>query len=140
MGSLTNTMENRVVNHLFGATALTNPATHYYALFTSDPSESASGTEVSTGSWTNYVRIAVTNNTTSYGTDTSDGLKANAIEIDFGTATTTGNITVSAIGIFDASSGGNLLYYHVFTDDVIVQNGNDVTVPVGSFDIDFSAM
>lgn len=139
MGSLTNYMENALVNLYFGGTAFSNPGTHYFALFTADPTESSSGTEVSTGSWTNYARIAVTNNTTNYGTDTSNGLKANAVAINFGTATTTGDINVSAIGAFDASSGGNLLFYHVFTNDVVVQNGNDVTVPVGDFDVDFSA-
>lgn len=139
MGSLTDYMENKLVNLYFGGTAYSNPGTHYFALFTADPTDSTGGTEVSTGSWTNYARISVTNNTTNYGSDTSNGTKSNATAIDFGTATTTGNINVSAIGAFDASSGGNLLFYHVFTDDVVVQNGNDVVVQVGDFDIDFSA-
>ena len=49
--SFSNYLENKILLHVFGATPYTAPATLYVALFTSDPGEGGTGTEVSGGSY-----------------------------------------------------------------------------------------
>ncbi len=53
--SFSNTFETHVLNYVFTATSVTRPTAWYLALFTSNPAEDASGTEVST-SGTAYAR------------------------------------------------------------------------------------
>lgn len=126
--SKTDFMENALLNHVFGNTAYTAPATLYVALFTAAPSDAGGGTEVSTANWTNYARAAVTNNTTNFPA-ASAGSKSNGTSISFGTAATTGNIAVTHFAIFDAASAGNMLRWG--TCSATVANGNTVSIAAG---------
>ena len=85
---------------LKGATAY-NVATAYLALFINDPTDAGTGTECS---WTNYARQAM-----SFGT-ISGGSVSNDVAIDF-PAVVGDAVTITHIGIYDASSGGNLLWH-----------------------------
>ena len=49
--SFSNYLENKVMLHVFGGTSYTAPATLYVGLYTSDPGEGDTGTEVSGGSY-----------------------------------------------------------------------------------------
>ena len=44
-------LENKVVGHVFGGSAYTAPSTLYVALYTSAPSDTGGGTEVSGGAY-----------------------------------------------------------------------------------------
>lgn len=99
-------LENKVLDHIFGATAYTAPATIYMALFTATPADSGGGTEVSGGA---YARAAITNNTTNWPA-ASGGVKSNGTTVTFPTSTAAwGNVT--HFGFYDASTAGNLLYF-----------------------------
>lgn len=105
MGAMSDYLETAILNAVFRNTAFTSPATVYVALYTSDPTEADSGTEVSGGS---YARKAVT-----FGAPTQVGGKAtisNSAEVAFTVATASWG-TVSHIGIRSALTAGNLLYY-----------------------------
>lgn len=90
-----------VINHFLRNTSQTSPATVYAALFTVAPTVSGGGTEVTGGS---YARTAVT-----FGAPAS-GVSTNSAPVNFPAATAPWG-TVVAVGIFDASTGGNLLYF-----------------------------
>lgn len=124
-GSKSDYLENAILDHVLGGGNYTRPATVYVALYTAAPSDSGGGTEVGTGTWTNYARVAVTNNSTNFPA-ASGGSKSNGTAIDFGTATTSGSVTVVAVGIFDASTSGNLLYWADLTTNKTVSNGDPV--------------
>ena len=49
--SFSNFLETKVLGHVFGATAYTAAGTLYLALFTSNPAEDGSGTEVTGGAY-----------------------------------------------------------------------------------------
>jgi len=49
MAGLTNYLEDKIMNHVFGSTTFTKPTNYYVGLLTATPSDSAAGTEV-TGS------------------------------------------------------------------------------------------
>ena len=101
MSELSNHLENKFLEiTLKGATAY-NVTTAYLALFSTDPTDAGSGTECS---WTNYARQAMTFGTVSGGSVSSSGT------ITF-PAVVGSNVTITHIGIYDASSVGNLLYH-----------------------------
>jgi len=101
MSELSNHLENKFLEiTLKGGTAY-NVATPYLALFSTDPTDAGSGTECS---WTNYARQAMTFGAVSNGTVSSSGT------ITF-PAVVGATLTITHIGIYDASSSGNLLYH-----------------------------
>ena len=122
--SFSNYLETKILDHVFGGTAYTAPSTLYVALFTSDPGDGDSGTEVSGGG---YTRQTVTF-TTSGATTSNDS----AVEY----ATATANYgTVSHIGIYDASSAGNLLAHASLTSAKTIETGDVFRIPAGDLDI-----
>jgi len=124
--SFSNTFETHVLNYVFTATSVTRPTAWYLALFTSDPAEDASGTEVST-SGTAYARqsaaFTVSGNTAS-----------NSAAIEFPTATASYG-TVSHVGVFTASSGGDLIAYAALSSSKAIDTGDVFRVPSGDLDI-----
>lgn len=102
MSNATDYLENEVLDHVLGKGTrdFTSPANLYIGLFTAvADAETGSVTEVSGGS---YARTAVTFNTASGGNATNNG------DVDFPTATADWG-TVTHIGIYDASTSGNLM-------------------------------
>lgn len=132
-GSFSDFLEAELLDHVFGDSAYTAPGTLYIALFTAAPSDSGGGTEVTGGS---YARVAVTNNTTNWpnATGTSPTSKANGTVITFPTATANWG-TVVAFGIFDASSGGNLIAWADLTTNKTINSSDTASFGVGSLTI-----
>ena len=103
MAGLTNYLEDKIMNHVFGSTTFTKPTNYYVGLLTATPSDSAAGTEVSGGSYARQVcAFTIT------GTGTAQA--ANTSAITFPTATADWGI-VGWIGIYDAVSGGELVAF-----------------------------
>lgn len=122
--SFSNYLENKVLLHVFGATAYTAPATLYVALFTSDPGEGGTGTEVSGGS---YARQTATFTVTG-------ALATNTAAIEFPTATASwGTVTYAAI--YDAASGGNLLASGGLATSKTIASGDVLRIPASNLNI-----
>jgi hypothetical protein len=96
------------------------------ALFTSNPAEDASGTEVST-SGTAYARQSAT-------FTVSGNTASNSGAIEFPTATANYG-TVSHVGVYDASSGGNLIAYAALSTSKVIETGDVFRVPDGDLDV-----
>lgn len=116
-GSKSDYLELALLNLVLGASAYSAPGMLYVALYTVAPTDSGGGMEVSGGS---YARQSVTNNLTNWP---SANPKQNANAITFTQATADWG-TVVAFGIFDAASGGNLLYWGDLTASKSVENGD----------------
>jgi len=130
MGSKSDYLENKVLDHVLRVSSFTVPAANYVALYTVTPSDAGGGTEVSTGVWTNYARKSATFNAASGGATSNSNL------VDFGTATISGGApTVVAFGLLDASTSGNLLYWGALAVNKTINNGDPVTIPIGDLDI-----
>lgn len=127
MSAAADYLENAILNHIFGGPDFARPATLYFALFTSAPTDAGGGTEVSGGS---YARAAVTNNATNFPA-AAGGQKTNGTVITFAQATAPWG-TILAFGIFDALSGGNLLFWATLTTGVTIGTGSVYSIPVGS--------
>ena len=129
-GSMTDYLENAVLNLLLGNVSYSVPATVYFALYTTAPGETGGGTEVTGGS---YTRVAVTNNTTNFAT-VSNSTKRNSTAINFPTATADWG-TVVAVGIFDALSAGNLLFYSTLDQNKVISNGDSASFSINAITI-----
>ena len=125
--SFSNTFETHVLNYVFTATSVTRPTAWYLALFTTNPAEDASGTEVS-ASGTAYARQSASF-TVSGNTATTSAA------IEFPEATGSGFGTVTHVGVFDASSSGNLIAYSALSASKAIAAGDVFRVPAGDFDL-----
>ena len=114
MSALSNYLENALLDAVLNNTSYTSPTTTYVGLFTSDPTDAGSGTEVSGGS---YARTAASFGAASSGTSTNDA------DITFPQAT--GNWgTVTHFGLYDASTAGNLLVHGALTNSKAIESGD----------------
>ena len=129
-GSFSNFLELELLDHVWGNSAYSVPATLYIALFTIAPTDAGAGTECSGGS---YARVAVTNNVTNWP-NAADGAKANGADFSFVTATGDWGTCV-AMGIFDALTNGNLLAWADLTASKDVASGDTAKFPTGNIDI-----
>lgn len=115
----TNTERNAILDHMFGGVAHSAVATWYLALFTSMPSVTGGGTEVTGGS---YGRVSVTNNATNFPAAVA-GVKSNGVDIVFAPATA-GWGTVVGFGWFDALTGGVLRHFAALGTPKLVNNAD----------------
>ncbi len=132
MPAMSNYLENAVIDQLLRGQPYSPPANLYIALFTAAPTAGGGGTEVSGGG---YARAAVPSSLASWagtqgaGTTVASsgtsGQTSNNAQISFPTPTAAWG-TVVAMGIFDAASGGNLLFFGNLTQSQVVGQGNPV--------------
>ena len=125
MAEMSNYLENALINATLRNTSYTSPAAVYLALYTSDPTDADSGTEVSGGS---YARQAIT-----FGAP-SNGVSTNSAAIEFPQATGSWG-TVGWIGIEDASTGGNLLYHTALDTSKTIESGDIFKIAIGSLSV-----
>lgn len=134
---------DQTLNQLvFGDTAYTILGTYYVALSTTTPTQAKGATtpywnftEPSAGA---YARVAVTNNTTNWvaaGTQPSAGQEqTNGTAITYPAATASWG-TVTYAGIFDASTGGNLLAYGALTTSQTINSGDTASFAANALTI-----
>jgi hypothetical protein len=127
--ALSNYLENKLVDHILRATPYPMPAMVCVALFVATPSDAGGGTEVSGGS---YARVAVGPSTSAWtatqggtagASSGTNGTSANAADVPFPSPTANWGL-VSHFGIFDAITGGNLLFWAALTPAQTVNGGD----------------
>lgn len=123
--SFSNNAENLVLQWALTAGAVTRPSAWYVALFTADPTDADTGTEVTGGS---YARTAVTFSVTGNAATNTGGVEFPAATASWG--------TVSHIGVYDASTGGNLIFHSALTTAKTITDGDVFRIPVN--DLDFT--
>ena len=125
MSEMSNYLENALVNATLRNTTYTSPAAVYAALFTTDPTDAGTGTEVSGGS---YARTAIT-----FGSP-SNGVTTNSADVTFPTCTAAWG-TVTHMGIYDASTSGNLLYHTPLDASKTVDSGDIFKISSGNLSV-----
>ena len=128
MAEISNYLETKLIDLILRNTAFTTPGTVYVALYTSNPTDADSGTEVATGS---YARQSVAFSAP------SNGATSNSSDITFPTATADwGTITHAAI--HDAVSSGNMLFHSALTSSKVVDDGDTFKINSTDLDIDIA--
>ena len=124
--ALTDTYETILLKFLLTTDSVTRPTNWYVGLYASgnQPSDSSAGTELSGNA---YARQSVTFSVTG-NSGTNSG------SITFPTATASWG-TITYAGIFDASTGGNLIAYSqlgaskvIDTNDILQISNNSLTL------------
>jgi hypothetical protein len=123
--SMSDYLENALLNAVLRNTPYTSPSQVYVALFTSDPTDAGTGTEVSGGG---YARQPVTFNAP------SNGQVTNAADILFPIATASWG-TVTHVGIYDAVTGGNLLFHGALTTSKTISANDQLKIAAGDLSI-----
>ena len=125
MAEMSNFLENALINATLRNTSYTSPAAVYIGLYTSDPTDANTGTEVSGGS---YTRTAVTMGAP------SNGVSTNTAAVEFPQASGSWG-TVGWIGILDASSSGNLLYHTPLDTSKTISSGDIFKIAIGGLSV-----
>lgn len=131
--SLSNYTENELLDHLLGKGTrdFSSPTTLAVALFTA-----LTGTESTTDeptftevSGNGYARTAVTFGAASLGS------ASNSADVTFPTANGGDFGTITHIGVYDATSGGNLLFYGALTVSKTVQDGDTFEIKASNLTV-----
>ncbi len=125
-GSKSTYLANAILDHMLGGPDYARPATVYVGIFTTAPSAGGVGGVEATGG--GYARIAVTNNSTNFPAS-SNGIKYNGVAFTWASFTASMG-TFNAIGIFDASTGGNLLRWGPLSSPRTVNSGEGFQIPI----------
>ena len=128
MAEMSNHLENALINATLRGTSFTAPSAVYVALFTSDPTDAGTGTEVSGGG---YARQTVT-----FGAP-SNGATVNNAAVEFPQATSNWG-TIGWLGLYDAASSGNLLYHTALTTAKTIDTGDIFKFATSSISVTLS--
>lgn len=119
MASLSDYLEDALLDHVLSNTGYTSPTTVYLALFSDATADDGTGTEATGGS---YARQAVAFDAA------ANGLAANSGAITF-SSMPAGTWTHAAI--YDASSGGNMLLHAALSSSQTTGAGDAVNFNPG---------
>jgi hypothetical protein len=125
MSAMSDYLENKVLDHVLANTTYVSPTTVYIGLSTGSFADDNSGTEL-TGN--GYARQSM-----AFDAAVS-GATDNTSNVDFPAATASWG-TVSHYGLFDASTGGNLLIHGAFTASKAIGTGDVLRISAGELDI-----
>lgn len=135
--------ENKLVDHVFRGQAFSAPSSLFLGLLTAAPTDAGGGTECTGG---DYARAEVACSTTNWsgtqgaGTTAASsgtsGTISNNIAITFPLPTANWG-TVVAVGIYDASTAGNLIAWGAVSPSKTISNG-DAAPQFAAGDFQFS--
>ena len=126
--SLSNAIETHTLKYLLTTDSVTRPTTWHVALCTTDPTDTALGTEVTGGSYARQtVAFTVSGNTAT-----------NSADIEFPEATANYSGTVVAVMIMPGLTGGtasDMIVHAQLTTDKSISTGDIFRIPQGDLEI-----
>ena len=125
MAAMSDYLKNATLNATLRGQAWVAPTTVYLALYTSDPTPAKTGTEVNGGA---YARKSITFNAP------NNGVAVSSLDVLFAVATASWG-TVTHIGILDAATNGNLLYYGALTNTKTIASADQLKIAAGDVSI-----
>jgi hypothetical protein len=139
MSQMSDYLENKLVDHIFRGYTYSLPSSIYVGLHTASPTD-AGGNEVSGNA---YARAGLapsasnwqsTNGTTSGPSTGTGGQTQNAGTITFPVPTASWG-SVTHFGIYDALSGGNLLFWAALAVPKTINQGDTVSFAGGTLTV-----
>ncbi len=129
MAAMTQYLKDKLVKHVLLNTSYSSPATVYLALFTTPPTATGGGTEVTGGS---YARLSVSADL-AFGA-TGSGTVSNDADL---TITGMPACTVVGAAIMDASTSGNMLVFMPASTPRTFTAGQSATVATSDLVVTF---
>lgn len=124
--SLSNYGEQALGNWIRGNANMPATATPYIALFSTDPGDNNTGTEITTQVRSGG-RIAVTL------ASPTDGVMSNSAEINFGNSEN--DVLITHFGIYDAQTSGNLIASGALATPKSIDTGDQVNWAAGALTV-----
>lgn len=113
-GAASDYLENALINSTLRGASFPTPNALFLALFTADPTDANIVANEVTGAWYERQDITGGGNINSGFTSPSNGVTTNAKVLTF-PPVTDAQVTITHYGIYDASTGGNLLIHGAMT-------------------------
>jgi hypothetical protein len=131
MGSISDYLEDKLLDHVFKTTAFSQPAGIFVALSTADPTDDGSGIAEPSGG--GYARVQSDNwdVAASRATENTDTITFPAATDNWG--------TITHFAIFDAITSGNMLAHGALSASQAVTPGNIVSFSAGGIDVSVTA-
>lgn len=145
MSAMSDYLENKLIDHVFRGQSYSTPVL-YVGLLTAAPSDAGGGTEVSGNAYARVKAAAGASQAlTDWKSTQNDNLASsgtggnttNTNAVNFPTPTGTWG-TVTHFGIYDALTGGNLLFWGSLTIAKTINQSDTVTFPAASLSITFA--
>lgn len=121
MSAMTDYLEGEIIKHIFRTGSFTKPSVLAIGLFTVAPTDAGGGTEVTGGSYARVQRDPLDANWEAPAG--GNGRTRNVADMVFPAPTANWGQVV-AWAIFDATSGGNMLFHHTLATPKTVNNGD----------------
>ena len=121
-------LEVALLNLTLNGTAFTAVNNPYISLHTADPTDAGTGTEVS---GTGYARVQAEFNTAT-GTDASE---TTSTDTTWAAAGSGGWGTVGWIGLWDASTSGNMIYHTALDASKTIDEGDVFKITAGNLTV-----
>ena len=134
MAKMSDYLEVELRKHIFRTGSFTKPSALYVSLHTADPTDVGSGAEANYGAYARVQRDPSDANWTA--NSATDGNTDNAAVITFPSAISGSNV-ITHFGLWDASSGGNMLAYGTLTNPQTVSTGITPSFAIGALDFTF---
>ena len=130
MSEASDYVENQILNCYLNQTNITAPTNIYVGLHTADPTDAGSGAEVSGNG---YARVEITDK---FGTASGTGGSVSSNADITGFTASGGNWgSVTHIGIYDASTSGNLLFHTALDSSATVNDGDSFQISSGNLTV-----
>lgn len=125
-GSARPALIDQLLRKIFRDTAFANPTSWYISLHTVAPTETSDGTEM-TGS--GYARLAVAADSGQWNIVNNSAVNSQTLLFAAATATWP---TIIGMGLWDAATGGSMLFYESVVAPTVINPGSRFTLVPGS--------
>lgn len=129
MSALSDYLENNMLDHLLqkGQATFASPTELYVGLHTANPTD-AGGNEITTTDFPSYTRQSISFNPALSGNATS------AVDVEW-TYDGGTNSVITHIAIYDAATGGNMLWHGILDSNKTLANTDVLRIAAGSLTI-----
>jgi len=127
---LSDAQANNSLDVRFNGAASTAPATYYFALLTTAPSDNT-GTGAVEATGTGYARVGVTKNATNFPVAATRVI-SNGVAITFAQAGASWG-TIVGVALYDAATTGTFLGYAALGTAKAVNSGDTAEIAAGAF-------
>jgi hypothetical protein len=138
MAKFSDYLEEKIIQTTLRGQAMPVPSGVHVALFTADPTDAnVTANECTTVDWPAYARqdAAQAADIATGWSAPSNGVSTNAKIVTFPANNGASAITVTHVGLYDAASGGNLLYHSTLVAPKTLQPGDVLSFGVGAMTV-----
>jgi hypothetical protein len=123
MSAFSNSLENKLIDHVFRAATFAKPAALHVSLHTADPTDAGRDAYARAALAPSDTNWTATQGGTSGASSGTGGQTANAVAVTFPAPTAAWGV-VTHFGIWDAASAGNLLFQGALTTPKTINSGD----------------